>query len=113
MPLPDLESRTEKLFSKSDQLLGDTITVVMPGSDPVTIKRQVSHRDKTRVLDFAAATAQDILIELDKATFPTRPQGTWRITLPRLPGRTFAPAGANTDESGFYWEVGVKEVKGA
>lgn len=113
MPLPDLESRTDMLFSKSDTLLGDTFTVVVPGSAPAMIKRQVSHRDKTRVLDFATATAQDILIELDKATFPARPLATWRITLPRLPGRTFAPAEVNTDESGFYWEIGVKEVKGA
>lgn len=101
------------LFSKSDELLGDTITVVVPSSQPATIKAHVSHRDKTRVLDFATATAQDILIDLDKALFSAKPVSSWRISLPRLPGRIFSPAEVNTDDSGFRWEFGLKEVKGA
>ncbi len=112
MPLPDLESRTDMLFSKSDELLGDTIMVQPPSSASVTVKTHVSHRDKTRMLDFSTATAQDILIELDKVLFPTKPNSTWRITLPRLPGRAFAPREVNTDDSGFRWEFGVKEVPG-
>ena len=113
MPLPDLESRTDMLFSKSDQLLGDTITVKPPSSALIALKTHVSHRDKTRMLDFSTATAQDILIELDKVLFPTKPNSTWRITLPRLPGRVFAPREVNTDDSGFRWEFGVTEVPGA
>lgn len=111
MPLPDLESRTEMLFTKIDELLGDTITVVLPGGQSVTFKANVNHRDKTRVLDFATATAQDILIDIDKAL--GKPAPTWRITLPRLPGKTFAPADVGGDESGFRWEFTVKVAAGA
>lgn len=113
MPLPDLESRTDMLFSKSDQLLGDTITVKLPSSAPVTLKTHVSHRDKTLALDFSSATAQDIVIELDKTLFPTKPLATWCISLPRLPGKIFAPREVNTDDSGFRWEFGVREVPSA
>lgn len=110
MPLPDLESCTAMLFSTSDQLLGDTIKVVLPGGQPATVKTHVSHRDKTLVLDFATATAQDIMLELDKSVFPSKPSPTWRILLPRLPGKAFAPREVNTDDSGLRWEFGVREV---
>ena len=109
MPLPDLESRTEMLFSKSDEVLGDTITVVPPSASPITLKAQVNHRDKTRVLDFAAATAQDIVIDLDQALVPGKPTSAWRVILPRIPGKAFSPREANRDESGFRWEFGLKE----
>jgi len=97
------------LFSKSDELLGDTITVVPPSSAPITLKVHASHRDKTRMLDFSSATAQDILIDLDKASVPGKPISTWRIALPRIPGKVFSPKEVNTDDSGFRWEFGLKE----
>ena len=110
MPIPDLESLTPGLFSIIDARLGDTITVTVPGRAPVTIKVHASHHDKTRVLDFATATAQDILIDLDKALFDAKPISTWRITLPRLPAKLYSPREVNTDDSGFRWEFGLKEV---
>ncbi|EQA97281.1 hypothetical protein [Sphingobium sp. HDIP04] len=109
MPAPDLESLTPGLFSAVDAMLGDTISVVPPNGAPMTIKAHVSHRDKTRVLDFSAATAQDILIDLGKELVPGKPIATWRIALPRLPGRVFSPKEVNTDDSGFRWEFGLRE----
>lgn len=109
MPLPDMESRTAMLFSKSDELLGDTITVTPPSSAPRTFKAHVNHRDKTRLLDFSSATVQDIVIDLDKALVPGKPLATWRIALPRLPGRFFSPKDVNTDDSALRWEFGLKE----
>lgn len=109
MALPDLESMTPAVFSTIDQRLGDTITVTPAGKAPLSFKANVNHRDKTRLLDFSSATAQDILIDIDKALVSGKPNAAWRIALPRLPGRIFSPKDVNTDESGFRWEFGLKE----
>lgn len=109
MPIPDLESLTPGLFSAIDARLGDTITVTVPGRAPNTFKANVNHRDRTVPLDFATVTAQDILIDLDKALFDAKPISTWRIALPRLPGKLFSPREVNTDDSGYRWEFGLKE----
>jgi hypothetical protein len=110
MPIPDLESLTPGLFSAIDARPGTVTVMVSPSRAPEPIKVHASHRDKTRVLDFATATAQDILIDLDKALFDAKPISTWRIVLPRIPSKLFSPREVNTDDSGFRWEFGLKEV---
>ncbi|PZU59827.1 MAG: hypothetical protein DI547_04950 [Sphingobium sp.] len=113
MPIPDLESRTQALFSVADDWLGDSIVITPPSGDPITVKAHVSHRDTRLDFGASAATVQDALLDIDMALVPGKPDATWRIALPRIAGKTFQPRGVERDISGFRWEFGIKEVVGA
>jgi hypothetical protein len=115
MSLPDLESRTDMLFSMTDDLLGDTITVVPPSSapTPITLKANVTHRDRRADFGVSAATVQDAMIDLDMSLVPGKPGIGWRVALPRIPGVLFEPRDTQRDDSGKRWEFGLKKVPNA
>lgn len=112
MPAPDLESRTSALFSACDDLLGDTVTITPPGDEmeSITLKVHAAHKDARIDFGISSATAQDAVIDIDASKVPGRPGKGWRVTLPRIAGKTFEPRDTERDESGLRWIFGLKEV---
>lgn len=113
MTIPDLESLTPALFSRCDNMLGDTITITPPSAAPITIKVHATMGDRRQDFGLSAANVQDAMIDVDMAVLPGKPDGTWRVTFARISGRTYAPKDVQRDLSGFRWEFGVKDIKGA
>lgn len=111
MPI-DLESLTSSLFTKCDEMLGDTITITPPSLAPITTKVHASHRDRRADFGLSAATVQDAMLDIDMAQVPGKPGAGWTVTLPLIPGKTFEPRDVQRDESGRRWEFGLKELKG-
>lgn len=111
MPV-DLESLTSNLFSVCDDKLGDTITITPPSLAAITLKVNVSHRDRRADFGLSAATVQDAMLDIDMAQVPGKPGAGWTVTLPLIPGKTFEPRDVQRDDSGRRWEFGLKELKG-
>ncbi len=106
----DLESLTAGLFAQCDEYLGDTIGLTVPGSAAIAIRAHVSHAEERVDYGASAAVTQDIGIDLDRALVPGKPAADWRITLPRIPAKVFAPRDVRLDESGYRWVFGLKDA---
>jgi hypothetical protein len=111
MPI-DLESLTSSLFTKCDEMLGDTITITPPTLAPITTKVHAEHRDRRADFGLSAATVQDAMLDIDRAILPGKPGAGWRVSLPLIPGKVFEPKDVQLDNSGHRWEFGLKEIKG-
>ena len=111
MPLPDLEGAlTDRVFSTCDRMLGDTMTIVPPSGPPVTLKGHGEFRDKRKDFGMSAATVQDMQFDIDKAAVSGKPDATWLVTFPKIPGKSYHPIDVRTDDSGHRWEFNVKTV---
>lgn len=106
----DLESLTQGLFDTCDERLGDSLTITPPAASAITPKANVDYGEKAGDFGGSAAIVQDIAIDIDMSILPGRPGAGWRITLPRISGKTFEPRDVRRDDSGLRWVFGVKEV---
>jgi hypothetical protein len=105
-----LESLTSSLFSKCDEMLGDTITITPPAQPPVSLKAHAVHRDRRADFGLSAATVQDAMMDVDASLLPGKPGTGWTVTLPLVPGKIFEPRDVQRDDSGRRWEFGLKEL---
>lgn len=106
----DLESLTQGLFDTCDERLGDSITITPPAASAISPKANVDYGDQTADFGSSATIVQNITVDIDMSILPGRPAAGWRITLPRISGKTFEPRDVRRDESGFRWVFGVKEI---
>lgn len=109
--MTDFGARTDMIDAVAIEHVGDAITYTPhDGLDPVT-SGYVDYG--TAPVDFGAGhmVDQSITVEIRKADLAREPDSADRITLPRLPGKTFKPSGKpSTDASGTHWAFSVKEV---
>lgn len=112
MPLPTLESQIFRLNRACVDILGETIQYKPSGGAYGAIQAHVDYRDASKAFQGAEAVTQDMTIQVLIADVPTRPSGQCRVTLAKVPGRTFKPIAIRRDESGTHWEFELKDVAG-
>ena len=113
MPPPNLSDFTDALDERVRDYLGETIQYAADGITFAGVKAHVFYRDMLKPLDVGDAIAQDITIEgLLKSDVATKPNGTARVTLARLPGKTFKAINVRTDDSGTGWDFELQRVSG-
>jgi hypothetical protein len=103
MPLPTLDSLTDRLDEATVGLLGDPITIYPEFGAPIAVNGFVDYSEGRREFGVSAATDQPITIQLRVADIPGRPGKEWRATLPKLPGKTFGIKNVHLDEGGTLW----------
>jgi len=94
-------------------ILGDTISYSAAGGAFTPLKVEANYRDADRVFDHAEVAAQDVKLSALKVDVPNRPSSAARLTLPKIPGKTFRPINVRTSESGTEWEFEIEEVPSA
>lgn len=103
MALPTLSGFTATLDGMTVGLLGDPLTY-----DGDTIKGFIDHEEMNR--GGIGAIEQDMSVQIMRSDVPTRPGSTNRITLPKLPGKTFKPVNVRMDDGATWWVFDLKEV---
>lgn len=94
-----------------DDLVGDTIQYRAAGAPSFTThKAYVDYADSLRSIETGQVIEQDISVELRKALIAAKPTAAARITLARLPGRTFKPVNVRSSSDGAYWIFEVQQI---
>ena len=83
--------------------VGDSIVY-----DGGTIKGFIDHEEMNR--GGIGAIEQDMSVQILRSDVPARPGSTNRITLPKLPGKTFKPVNVRMDDGATWWVFDLKEV---
>ena len=112
MTLPTLESMEAELDSNVMAALGDAISYTPSGSSALSIRAHVDYEDGEIAVGGAEAIQPDISVEILKSDLPSRPVSADRITLSKVPGKTFRPVNVSTDKSGTHWLADLREVPG-
>lgn len=111
MSYPNIEDFDADLDGLCADVLGDTISFKPSAVGSYrAIKAHVDYRDGEVLIGNSEAIAQDITVEVPKLRLTTRPTGTARIRLPKLPGRTFKPIRVRNSASGTSWAFELSEV---
>lgn len=103
MAIPTLEDMTERLDEGTAMLVGDPLTY-----DGNTINGFIDHVEMNR--GGIGAIEQDMSVQILRSDIPTRPGSANRITLPKLPGKTFKPVNVRLDDGATFWVFDLKEV---
>ena len=93
-------------------ILGHDIFYTPLGGTRRIVRVQGNYEDGEVAGGFSGAVEQQIELMFLKADVPVMPRKGDRITLPRIPGKTFEPINVQNDESGHHWLFNVKAVNG-
>jgi hypothetical protein len=105
--LEDLEPEMDVLCMS---ILGDRITYRPVSGPTLSLKAYVNYEDVARSLDIGRAIEQAMTVELLRSDAPVRPADGCRITLARLPGKTYKPVNVTLGVSGTHWVFELKAV---
>lgn len=93
--------------------LGDGIGYKAAGAATFTpMRAYVEYGELARSLDGGQAIEQNIRVEVLCSQVPARPGAAVRITLGKLPGKTFKPVNVGLTDSGTHWAFEVERVNG-
>ena len=91
--------------------LGDSIGYKAVGSTRyVPMHAYVDYGDALRSIDGGQIIDQDISLEALRSDIAVKPSSDCRLTLARIPGKTFKPINVRSDPSGRAWLFEVKAV---
>ena len=91
--------------------LGDTIGYKAVGATVFKpMHAYVDYGDALRSIDGGQIIDQDISLEALRSDIPVKPSAACRLTLARIPGKTFKPINVRSDPSGRSWLFEVVQV---
>lgn len=105
-----LELLDAELDSTTRDLVGDTLTYTLPGSDPMTFAAIIDYGE--RVEPGLNAVSNDITAEVPMDKVPA-PSAADIVDLPKLPGQRFKPLNWIRNECGDGWVIVLKLKPGA
>lgn len=107
-----LEELESGMDASCMSILGDSITY-RPVSGPAkSIKAYVSFEELARALEVGQAIQQAMTCEVQRSDVAVRPSDACRITLAKVPGKTFKPVNVSLDRSGTHWLFELVKVNG-
>lgn len=90
--------------------LGDTVRYRPVGGVFADKRAYVEFPETLFSPDTGTMIAQDIMVDILKTDVPAKPTGSCRITLGKVPGKTFKPVNVRSDKSGAHWQFEVVET---
>lgn len=90
--------------------LGDGIQYRAEGGDYSPFSAYVDYGEALRDLETGKKIEQDITVQMLKSDLAFRPTARDRVTLNRVPGKTYRPINIRSDRSGTHWEFEVASV---
>ena len=90
--------------------LGDSITFRPAGGSVLPLSAYVDFEELARSLDGGQAIEQAMTVQILCSDLPARPTGSDRVTLGKVPGKTFKPINVTRDKSGTHWAFDLQAV---
>lgn len=84
--------------------LGDSIRYMAVGGSFVAMLAYVDHAEGSRPLGTGEVIEQDMSVQVLRSDVPVRPSSACRVTVGKVPGKTFKPVNVRRDTTGQFWE---------
>lgn len=110
MALKTLSEMMPSVAATARTVLGHDVLYTPAGGAAQTIKTQGDYSPNMLNGEVSVGIDQDIELMVLKTDLAAMPADGDRITLPRVPGKTFKPVNVHHDETAEHWLFNLKRV---